>query len=110
MASTLAPASRRIQTCSNAASAPVTIFTSIRSVAESLHDVAPHLVTHVLEDDALRGRGGTVHFDPSALRPATQRALRHAEILVAVFEARGSGRPRTESNGTERQARGLAGR
>ena len=83
MASTLASASRRIQTCSNAASAPITIFTSIRSVAESLHDVAPHLVTHVLEDDALRGRGGTVHFDPSALRPATKLALRHAEILVA---------------------------
>jgi len=61
----------------------VTIFTSIQGVSQSLHDAAPNLLTQVVQDDALSGFGGTIHFDPPLLRPETKLALKRAEILIS---------------------------
>ena len=60
--------------------ASITIFSSIASIAQSLD---PNLPLQVLQDPALSGFGGTVHFDPSALKKVTVDALKNAEILIS---------------------------
>eukprot|EP00579_Thalassiosira_antarctica_P009167 CAMPEP_0201902882 /NCGR_PEP_ID=MMETSP0902-20130614/55184_1 /ASSEMBLY_ACC=CAM_ASM_000551 /TAXON_ID=420261 /ORGANISM="Thalassiosira antarctica, Strain CCMP982" /LENGTH=397 /DNA_ID=CAMNT_0048436899 /DNA_START=41 /DNA_END=1231 /DNA_ORIENTATION=+ len=61
----------------------VTIFTSIQGIAQSLHDADPSLPVEVIQDDALNGYGGTIHFDPPSLRPETKLALKNAKILIS---------------------------
>lgn len=61
----------------------VTIFTSIGGIAQSLHDADPNLPIEVVEDDALNGYGGTIHFDPLSLRYETKLALKQAKILIS---------------------------
>eukprot|EP00579_Thalassiosira_antarctica_P012523 CAMPEP_0201922058 /NCGR_PEP_ID=MMETSP0903-20130614/10210_1 /ASSEMBLY_ACC=CAM_ASM_000552 /TAXON_ID=420261 /ORGANISM="Thalassiosira antarctica, Strain CCMP982" /LENGTH=346 /DNA_ID=CAMNT_0048459131 /DNA_START=79 /DNA_END=1116 /DNA_ORIENTATION=- len=61
----------------------VTIFTSIQGIAQSLHDADPSLPVEVIQDDALNGYGGTIHFDPPSLRPETKLALKNAQILIS---------------------------
>ena len=60
----------------------VTVFSSIKGIAQSLGDSNPSLPLAVLSDPALDGYGGTVEFDPSRLGDETKISLAEAEILI----------------------------
>ena len=63
-------------------SLPITIFTSIRTIAPSLRQARPDLLLRVVTDPALDGYGGTVEFSPQRLQRSTIDQLAQAEILI----------------------------
>jgi hypothetical protein len=64
-------------------SATVTIFSSIKGIAQRMHDADPTLQIEVIEDQALEGCGGTIRFDPSSLGDDAKLKLKRAKILIA---------------------------
>jgi phosphoglycerate dehydrogenase-like enzyme len=64
-------------------SVTVTIFSSIKGIAQRMHDADPTLQIEVIEDQALEGCGGTIRFDPSSLGDVAKLKLKRAKILIA---------------------------
>ncbi len=62
---------------------PVTVFSSIPEVAESLLSSCVNIPLDIIKDDALAGYGGTVEFKPENLTVSTFDALEKAVVLIS---------------------------
>lgn len=60
----------------------ITLFTSIRNIGPALRQTAELPLVEIVDEDALGGFGGTVHFNPSKLQDSTVRQLKESEILI----------------------------